>query len=301
MSLPWYKWHAADWVRCETRFDLTLAERGIYRDLLDLHYLEGSIPKNPRVLVGFLGAPEETETFQKSWEKISKLFQDHPSDHERLVNRRALEMIQEQRKFQKTQRLNGSKGGRPKKTHGLANSNPNETHGLAKRKPSQSQSQSQLEEEEPPIVPPVRTTELERPKIRLGEFGHVAVTEDELGKLQQELGPLLTDYVDRFDGWVHENPNAKASGGKRKDRNPYLSIRAWFRKDKSEGRVKTNHGHSQDPNTDAIAEALRRRAARRADSEVAPLLRGTVPDVRESRDDGEGRSLVRTSLGPEPF
>lgn len=299
MSLPWYKWHAADWVRCETRFELTLAERGIYRDLLDLHYLEGSIPKNPRVLVGFLASPEEVETFKKSWEKISKLFQQHPSDPERLVNRRAVAMIQEQRKFQKTQRLNGSKGGRPKKTHGLANSNPTETHGLAKRKPSQSQSQSEVEEEETPYSSPL--LDIAKPQLRLGEFGHVTVTEEEFAKLQQELGPLLQDYVDRFDGWVHENPNAKASGGKRKDRNPYLSIRAWFRKDKSEGRVKTNHGHSQDPNTDAIAEALRRRAARRADSQVAPVLRGTVSDVREHRDDGESRSLVRTSLGPEPF
>jgi len=290
MSLPWYKWCASDWVRCETRFNLSLAERGIFRDLLDLHYLEGSIPKNPRVLIGFLGAPDGEETFNKSWEKISKLFSEHPSDPDRLVNRKAMEMLREQRKFLKKQKLNGAKGGRPRKP----TENPTETHGLAKQKPIQSQSQLQShtqEKKNPPIVP----------LVVLGEFGHVTLTEDECTKLQQELGPLMTDYVDRFDGWVHENPNAKASGGKRKDRNPYLSIRAWYRKDKSEGRVKTNHGHSQDQNTDAIAEALRRRAERRAGGEVAPLLRGAVSDVQQDGDPGQGGSLVRTSLGPEPF
>ena len=47
MSLPWYRWYAGDWLGSPTRLDMSLAERGMYRDLLDWHYAEGSIPAAP--------------------------------------------------------------------------------------------------------------------------------------------------------------------------------------------------------------------------------------------------------------
>ncbi len=39
-----YPWYIADWRESETRIKLSLAERGLYRELLDYCYLEGSVP-----------------------------------------------------------------------------------------------------------------------------------------------------------------------------------------------------------------------------------------------------------------
>ena len=35
MNLPWYRWYTGDWLGSPTRPDMSLAERGMYRDLLD--------------------------------------------------------------------------------------------------------------------------------------------------------------------------------------------------------------------------------------------------------------------------
>jgi len=35
VNLPWYRWYTGDWLGSPTRPDMSLAERGMYRDLLD--------------------------------------------------------------------------------------------------------------------------------------------------------------------------------------------------------------------------------------------------------------------------
>lgn len=138
----------------------------------------------------------------------------------------------------------------------------------------------------------------------LGEFGHVVLTDEQMHKLDSELGALLPGYIDRFDGWVHEAPNAKASGTRRKDRSAYLSIRAWYRRDKAEGklpkRVK-NHGFSEDPDTDAVAAAIRARSQGPSDRQVAEGVRGDFPDVREKSHSRASHPLLPAPLGDEPF
>ena len=43
-SRPWCKWFPDQYLASETHFGMNAAERGIYQDLLDFSYLEGSIP-----------------------------------------------------------------------------------------------------------------------------------------------------------------------------------------------------------------------------------------------------------------
>lgn len=45
-----YPWYIADWRESETRIRLSLAERGLYREMLDYCYLEGSVPTDPMQL-----------------------------------------------------------------------------------------------------------------------------------------------------------------------------------------------------------------------------------------------------------
>ena len=53
--MPWYRWYASRW-RLDRHYQrLSLAEKGLLRELLDECYLEGSFPADPIALVEFLG------------------------------------------------------------------------------------------------------------------------------------------------------------------------------------------------------------------------------------------------------
>ena len=55
LSLPWYRWFAKDWLSCETRLEMSLAEHGFYRDCLDLNFTRGSLPASPELLCKLTG------------------------------------------------------------------------------------------------------------------------------------------------------------------------------------------------------------------------------------------------------
>ena len=114
-KLLWCKWWLADWLSSETRYSMTAAERGVYRDALDLCYSEGSIPADEQTLGRLLAVnPEE---FASTWPKVSRKFQPHPDLPERLINRRAAEVIAEEETFRRRQSEFGKCGGRPKKAN----------------------------------------------------------------------------------------------------------------------------------------------------------------------------------------
>jgi hypothetical protein len=79
------------------------------------------------------------------------------------------------------------------------------------------------------------------PLLELGEFKCARMTQEQHGKLASKLGGNLEAYIERFDRWVHELPEAKASGAKRKDRHAYESILAWFDRDVKDGKVKPSN------------------------------------------------------------
>jgi len=71
-----------------------------------------------------------------------------------------------------------------------------------------------------------------------GEFKRVLLTPEQHAKLEAKLNGNLETFIDRFDRWVNEAPNAKASGVRRKDRHAYESILAWFDRDVKDGTLK---------------------------------------------------------------
>ena len=112
MSLPWYRWYAGDWLGSPTRLDMSAAERGVYRDLLDWHYVEGSIPADETKLRRRLAVTDEE--FAAAWPGVSRKFEADPDNSDRLINRRAADVIAETEEFYRKQVENGKKGGRPK-------------------------------------------------------------------------------------------------------------------------------------------------------------------------------------------
>ena len=56
-----YPWYIADWRASETRLSLTLAQRGLYRELLDYCYMEGSLPEDRKMLLKIAGCSVEAE------------------------------------------------------------------------------------------------------------------------------------------------------------------------------------------------------------------------------------------------
>lgn len=268
MGLPWYKWFVRDWLTSPTRFKLSMLERGLYREILDVHYAEGSIPADEKVLARMVAAtPEE---FAEAWPAVSVFFEPHDKDSSRLVNPRAAAVIKEQDKWQKNQRVNGSKGGRPKKTDGLAKrkrsqteSKPmgfeNETQKKARARASESDTDTEQIEIQTPSnegdTPKPPTADLvAQPKVlALGEHGWAKLTEDQLHKLTQSAGSVeeVNFQIGQFDRWVNDAPELKTkTNRKRKDRSPYDTIASWIARDKRDGKINTANGrnnHAEGP------------------------------------------------------
>ncbi len=124
-----YEWSVNRWRTSETRARLTMAGRGIYRELLDLCYAQGSVPSDFQVLASMLGcAPVELETV---WPQISRHFYTDKKDKNRFRNAPADARRKQFFAYVRTQRENGKSGGRPKakpdkeiETGGLTQKNP---------------------------------------------------------------------------------------------------------------------------------------------------------------------------------
>ena len=129
-----YQHHIGDYRRDTAH--LSLLEHGIYRQLLDMYYLnEQPIPKETQVVFRRLSAKTEHE--QNAIETILKeFFLDTPDGwkHTRCDS----EIAAYQEKAEKN-RINGKSGGRPKKTQvvidGLSDGNPSETQNNLNHKP----------------------------------------------------------------------------------------------------------------------------------------------------------------------
>jgi uncharacterized protein YdaU (DUF1376 family) len=67
-----YPWYIADWRNSETRLNLSLEERGLYRELLDFCYVERSLPSDERKLARIVNCSDEE--FQRSWPAVKNLF-----------------------------------------------------------------------------------------------------------------------------------------------------------------------------------------------------------------------------------
>lgn len=109
-----YPWYIADWRESETRISLSLAERGLYRELLDYCYLEGSLPKDQTRLSRLAGcSPKE---FSQSWGPVSKLFDE---DGDRLTHRKVNEVKAKVLKYHEQKKHAGAASGRSRRERSL--------------------------------------------------------------------------------------------------------------------------------------------------------------------------------------
>ncbi len=99
-----YPWYIADWIESETRHGMTLGERGLYRELLDRCYKEGSIPDSVDMLCRLCAC--ELKEFQKCWPKVRDQFS--LTEDGRLEHARVNEVLEKLENWNESRR----KGGR---------------------------------------------------------------------------------------------------------------------------------------------------------------------------------------------
>lgn len=103
---PAYQWHVLDARGDEIFMLMSYEQRGVYRELLDQQWLEGSLPANPEHLAAMLHI--SPARFAKVWPLISTKFRAR--DDGRLVNDRMEKYRRELSDFVDTQAINGAKG-----------------------------------------------------------------------------------------------------------------------------------------------------------------------------------------------
>ena len=128
--MHYYKFNIADY-RKDTGHLSTL-EHGIYRQLIDWHYLdEKPIPKETQVVIRRLrlGSEDEFKALQNVLSEFFSLAEDG------YVQKRIMMEIHGYQDNADKNRTNGKLGGRPKKTQSVILGNPNETQLKGNHKP----------------------------------------------------------------------------------------------------------------------------------------------------------------------
>jgi uncharacterized protein YdaU (DUF1376 family) len=114
---------------------LSLAEHGAYVLMMMTFYsTEKPLPADRRVLYRLLRAESPAE--RKAIDAVASEFWSESNG--KLTNPRCDETLARYVDWVAKQKANGSRGGRPKETHGLANGNPTESQREAIANPSQS-------------------------------------------------------------------------------------------------------------------------------------------------------------------
>jgi hypothetical protein len=109
-DLHYWTWRGSVWAASETRAILDATGRGIYRELLDICYLQGSFTSPDVDLDGIcLRLACTIDQFKVVWPKIRRHFQVSKNDPERLENAQANLVRREYFGFVDSQRENGKK------------------------------------------------------------------------------------------------------------------------------------------------------------------------------------------------
>ena len=116
--------------------------------------------------------------------------------------------------------VNGAKGGRPKKR--TVNDETEKSERFFE-KPKKAEKEKDID-----ISPCGENAHALKPtKHKHGEYNNVLLTDDEFAKLKAEI-PNAEEYIERLSGYI------ASKGAKYKSH--YATVRAWYRKDKDEGR-----------------------------------------------------------------
>ena len=106
-TLPYYKWFWQDWRANRKIQRMSYIERGLYRELLDECWVEGSIPNDIKELADICGCPENV--MADAWQVLSSCFElldDNTLINEKLHSLRTEKDVERLKKAE-----NGKKGG----------------------------------------------------------------------------------------------------------------------------------------------------------------------------------------------
>jgi uncharacterized protein YdaU (DUF1376 family) len=106
-ALPYYKFFVQDWRASRKVRRMSITEKGIYRELLDEAWVEGSIPSGMSELAEICDCPEQV--LADAWHKVGKCFVD--AGNGRLVNLRLNEERTETDQKRAAKALAGRAGG----------------------------------------------------------------------------------------------------------------------------------------------------------------------------------------------
>src|ERR1700730_18469936 len=114
--MNYFELHIIDYQRKTAH--LTLAEHGAYSLMLQTFYAsERPLPADRKVLHRLLRANSAVE--RKAIDSVADQFWQEGDQG--LTNKRGAEVLDVYKRWVSQQKANGSKGGRPKETHGLSN------------------------------------------------------------------------------------------------------------------------------------------------------------------------------------
>lgn len=176
-----YSWFPADWLQSTTRLEMTAEQRGIYRDLLDHHYSEGSLPSNEKALRMIAGVTD------KEWKRSSSLVLSKFTEREgRLYNRKAEEVLNSKKEWHEKQSKSGRDGALKRwGAHSEPNGLPN---GVAKQTLMHSYSNT------------ITITNTPNP---LGDDPILALAEEILERHPHPTKMLAQEIVQQFISWAN--------------------------------------------------------------------------------------------------
>ena len=108
-----YPWYMADWHNSETRIALSMAERGLYRELLDHCYTEGSIPDDEKKLSAIAGCT--INEIRRLWPQVKQCFSSNGVSG-RLEHKRVNQVLEKLENWNKSRQ----KGGHQRHVKGSA-------------------------------------------------------------------------------------------------------------------------------------------------------------------------------------
>ncbi len=143
VKLHSYPWYISNWRDSVTRLNLSLAERGLYRELLDYCYaVDGSLPPEERLLVSI--AATNPSEFRKAWKAVKNLFEVRDG---RYVHRKVDEVRPGLIEYHKNRAEAGKRGGlaRTRQLSSSSASGSAKTQPEAEARPSRTRSRTTSE------------------------------------------------------------------------------------------------------------------------------------------------------------
>jgi uncharacterized protein YdaU (DUF1376 family) len=102
---PAFQFYTRDWLASSKTRRMSLAERGLYIEMLAWQFEDGSVPDDPSEVAAMVGAP--VAEVEAAWPRIRPLFEDRDGE---LVNRRLEKASQDWKRFHKERSESGRKG-----------------------------------------------------------------------------------------------------------------------------------------------------------------------------------------------